>query len=257
MHTASSGQVGIIVLLIVVVLLTVGVSVVSRTTSDLSNSTSNQAASRALDAADSGVEQALSQDLTTIPQGQQQQVSGIPNATNVAFTVRQLSYLQTTAELGTSASIDVRGVPNNTVSLTIDWSKEAGCATDNPASLVITIYKEIGSTPPVRRVFAGSCTHSPDDGFTIENPGSNGYFRTVTVPLDTSDAIVRIRPVYNRTELKVTGNGWQLPTQIYTIHSTAQSANGQETQAVEVNRGLPMPPAIFEYVLYSGTSITQ
>jgi hypothetical protein len=249
------GQVGIILLLIVVVISTLGISVVSRTTTDVNLSKSAEEANKALDAAESGVEQALSnpevfQD-SNLFTGSLTPAENI----NVDYTVDKLRILDAVVDEGYSAGVDVTGAPVGGT-LKIQWARETACSA-NPASLVVTIYSA-STSPPFRRFFEGACTHTPDDGFTlVSTAGSGGYFRTVSIALQTTDTLVRIRPVYNDTALQVSGGGWNLPVQLYKVKSTAQNSINKETKAVEVDRGLKMPPSIFDYTLFSGNRITQ
>lgn len=245
MHS-NRGQVGIILLLITVVMLTVGISVVSRSTSDVSISNSNEQANRALDAAESDIEKALSQDLSTYTPG----TSTINGNTVNTEIVRQRT-LEAHVEQGYTVGVDLTGV---SAAVSIQWARETGC---QAASLVLSVFNTNAANPPVRRYFIGpptsSCNRS--DNFTAASAGSNGYtWRTSVTPL-TGDYLMRIRPLYNATDVSVTGTN--MPTQAYVVRSTAQNEVSQETKAIEVNKTLPVAPAVFDYVLFSGTSITQ
>lgn len=256
---SSRGQVGIIILLVVVVVSTIGISVVSRTSTDVSLSRSNEASNSALDAAESGVEQALSNAADTDPTNANKttgSVTSIPGV-SVGYTVDRRSSLTATVDEGASVGLDVTGAANGNT-LTIAWAKETDCTTQTPASLAVTVYKTVGSTPMVRKYYAGACPHNPDDGFPQASAGSNGYFRTVDIPLEAGDVLVRIRTVYNQSDLVIAGSGgYALPVQQFLIRSTAQQDSGKETKAVQVDRSLPMPPSVFDYTLFSGTTISN
>jgi len=66
MLKGQRGQVGLVVLLVTVVLLTVGVSVASRSVTELQLSRQEQESTRALNLAESGIENLLAQDLATV-----------------------------------------------------------------------------------------------------------------------------------------------------------------------------------------------
>lgn len=252
------GQVGIIILLIVVVMSTIGVSVVSRSSTDVSLSRSAEDANRAFDAAESGAEQALSDSSAldpTDPNPVSGTITSIPNI-SVDYNVSKLTILDTVVEEGYSASLDVRGVPAGG-SLSINWSTQTSCTGQTPASLVITIYALPGTTPAYRKVYAGACTQTPTDNFTIAGAGSGGYLRSVVIPLNITDALVRIRPVYNQSALRVAGVGWNLPVQQFKVSSTAQSTLNKETKALQVDRTLPQAPSVFDFTLYAGGSISN
>jgi hypothetical protein len=248
-----SGQIGIILLLTTVVMLTLGISIVSRTSTDVSLSRGSQNATQALDAAESGVEQALSSDLTQSTGGQ---ITSIPNV-NVNYTVGKSTTLQTFVNQGTSVSVNVTGVPGNTDTLIVQWAKESSCVSpSNPASLIVAIY---GSSPDVRYAHLAACSHTNPvaDGFTVQGAGTGGFFRKATLSLKTTDKLVRIRPVYNDTFVQVTGGGWTLPVQQYQVSSVATNTTTSETKAVSVSRSLLAPPAVMDYAIYSGGGITQ
>lgn len=252
---SQRGQVGIILLLITVVMMTIGISIASRTTSDIRISDTNEQANRALDAAETGVEDALSQDLSVYNGG----TTGSTSQIDVSTTVGRQQVLETTIEPGLSVGVDVTGAPNNQ-QLTINWAKESDCT--QQASLIVSVYNTGGSNPAVRRQYAGmkagACSgRNTTDGFTQSNAGTaSGYNLSTTITLLSGDTLVRIRPVYNETAIRVSGGAW-LPVQMFKVKSTAQSIQSKETKAVEVDRGLPMPPTVFDYVLFSGGDITQ
>ncbi len=249
---------GIIILLIVVVMSTIGISVVSRSSTDVSLSKSSEDANRAFDAAESGAEKALS-DSSALDARNNNTVTGtigtIPNV-NVNYSVDKLTILSATLDEGFSASLDVRGAPAGS-SVVINWASEAGCA-QNPASLVVTIYSLSGTSPPYRKVYAGACAHTPTDNFPIAPPsGISGYLRQVSVPLVATDSLLRIRPVYSQTKLRVAGVGWSLPVQQFKVTSTAQSTANKETKALQVDRTLPMAPSVLDFTLFAGGSIAN
>ena len=69
--------------------------------------------------------------------------------------------------------------------------------------------------------------------------------------------MVRIRPLYNQTNLRVYGGGnVDLPNQAYLINSAAQ-VDTLESKAIEVTRTEPASPSIFDYALFSGGSIIK
>lgn len=252
------GQVGIIILLIVVVMSSIGISVVSRSATDVSLSRSTEDANRAFDAAESGAEQALSDPDALDPDNTQSvtgSITSIPNV-SVDYTVDKLNVLDAVVEEGFSASLDVSGAPAGG-SLSINWSKQNNCATQIPASIVITVYAAPGTSPPYRKIYSGACTQTPTDNFTIAGAGTSGYFRRVVVTLNATDVLVRIRPVYNQTALRVASVGWSLPVQQFKVTSTAQSTLNRETKALQVDRTLPQAPSIMDFTLFAGGTISN
>lgn len=247
---ARSGQIGIILLLVSVVMLTIGISVASRSTSDISISTSSEIANRAFDAAESGVEQALAA-LATSPETAPATTTTTINGSSVTTTITQSTILETSADQGYVVGVNVTGSSGN---IQIEWAKEAAGA--QRASLAISVFNAT-NTNLRRFYYAPQANTHATDGFTNSgnNNGANGgYSSIVTIPLAAGDQLVRIRPVYASTDVRV--SGLNLPTQEYIVKAVATDQVSSETKAVQVERGLPMAPAIFDYVLYSGTSIT-
>lgn len=245
---SNSGQVGIIILLMTVVMLTVGISAVSRTTSDVNISSTNEQSNRALDAAESDVEKALSGNLT-------EGTTNSPNVNgnNVSTVVKAFRILSTSVDQGNTVGVDLTG---SSGTVDISWAKEAACSAQ--ASLVVTILSTDPANP-VRRLYVGPTgTCSRSDNFN--NPvapvaGTAPYKYKFTVTPAANEVLMRIRPLYNGTDLQVSGTN--LPTQAYTVTSTAQNTTSKETKAVQVTRTLPVAPSVLDYVLFSGTSITQ
>lgn len=252
------GQIGIVLLLMTVVMMTVGISVVSRSTSDIKISNTNEEANKALDAAESGVENALSQDLNTFPSSGSTQ--GSTGQIGVTTNVTRLTTLEARVDQGETVGVDLTGVAANTI-VTLNWAKETNCA--QQASLVATVFNTSAgpNPPPVRRYYFGLRTGNCDnqrttnDNFALSNLGTVASFSlSNTITTQAGDFLIRIRPLYNSTDLRVSGIG--LPTQAYAVRSQAQNQDSKETKVVEVNRTLPVAPSVFDYVLYSGTSIT-
>lgn len=247
----QSGQVGIVLLLITVVMLTLGISVASRSVGDVKISTTNEQANRALDAAESGVEQALSQDLSNY-----QAPTGGSGPISVTTQVSPQRVLEAFAEQGDTVGVDLKTLPQNT-QVSVEWAKEADCAQN--ASVVLSIFNTSGTNPAVRRYYyrprvSAGCNHN--DNFTdAVNATTPGFRWRANINTLTGDTLMRIRPLYAGTDLHVSGTN--LPTQAYTVRSTAQNTTSNETKVVEVNKTLPVPPSIFDYVLFSGTTITQ
>lgn len=256
LQRSNGGQVGIIMLLITVVMLTVGISAVSRTTSDVNISTTNEQANRALDAAESDVEKALSGDLSAVQSGHTTTTTQNGGTVNVATTVTKQQVLETSVDQGNTVGVDMTS--NNKVPITINWSKSANCS--QQAALVITIFNfSGGSVPQVRRYYADNPTCGRANGFDAATVlGAGTYrlqYRLNGPQLENGDELMRIRPLYTSADIQVSGP--QLPTQSYSVKSVAQNNSSKETKAVEVNRTLPIAPTVLDYVLFSGTTISQ
>jgi len=258
MQIPGSGQAALIVLLVVFVALGFGLSIISQSTTDVRISQQEEESSRAFNAAEAGIEEALK----NITIGSSNLI--IDDDVQVNYTVTGETYLEGVYEENESAEI-VLGGTNNT--LTINWV-DGNSNDENPndcvgvvaesgqtaASLLITVIdnnSEISS-----RVGLNACGLSGDNGMTdISNDPGGSYFRTYDLAVNASDITVRIRSIYNRTSLKIAGST-PLPVQTYKIDSTAQTPT-LESKAIEVSRTEPATPAVFDYVLFSGTNIIK
>ena len=260
---SQSGQVALIILLIMVVVLTIGVSIASRSIMDITLSRQEEQGGRTFQAAESGVEDALSKDLANDALFSNDTFSGslsdVGNA-DVDYTVARKKTLETRLDEGAAVEVDVTGaIAGNQVE--INWGAGKNCSSSDPSqnasSLLIRTYKTVAGVRTVRNYGYGACAYT--DGYTLTGtqPGDAGFYRKVALVLEDGDTFIRIQPNYNDTTLRVTSLGWTLPVQYYTISSQARSQLGNETKAIQVSRSLPTYPSVLDYVLYSGTTITK
>lgn len=245
----QSGQVAIVILLIMVVLLTVGLSLATRTTQEVFLSQQEAESARVFNAAEVGVEDALSLDFDSITGTQQLSPSTVTDV-NVNTTVEPVRRLETQIVEGAAVHLNLQGFTGN---ITLNWARETACA--EAASILMSFYyDDAGTTKVVHEAYApGNCRS--DDFAVINTAGTNGYYRRVTLAVPANALFARIRAVYNDTSLRVTGTN--LPFQTYVIRSEADTAIGEESRAVEVNRTLSTAPGFMDYSLYSGVGITQ
>jgi hypothetical protein len=243
----------VIVLLMMVVLMTIGLSVAQQSSQRLSTATLEEESTQILNAAEAGIEQALSQELTvgdgTLPDGTFTDI-------DVSYSVRALDQLRTRVSEGDTLEIDTSGVTDSH-SLVLNWSWENGCGED-PASLIIATYFDDAGTTRVRYDAIGSCDRSDD--FTLaSNSGYEQYNYEYSHALQTDDLFVRVQPVYNDTHIAVRDQGptWSLPEQFYRIRAQATRQGTGETRAVEVVRTAPRLPSVFDFAVYSGTDIIK
>ena len=94
-----------------------------------------------------------------------------------------------------------------------------------------------------------------------ENPGSSTDYKfRVTLGVGTGPVLLRIKPFWARTTVRVScnpGSSCNLPPQTYEVVSEAQTEIGV-TRKIQVTRtALPQLPAAFDYVLYSEGAITK
>lgn len=250
-NQGQSGQVGVITLLIMAVLLTIGLSTAVNTSQDVELSRQEAESARVFNAAESGVEKAL-QEYVPGDGAQSGSLDSISDV-GVDYFVTELNSLETRLFEGLSVAIDVTG--NGGSPLEIEWSREDDCGTQDPASLLAAVFSDDGSGGTmVRYEPIGACDRG-DKFETASTINQDGYRRRYELALAPDDLFVRLRPLYNDTHLRITGQG--LPTQGIRIRSEAENQLGSETRAVEVTQSLPTAPSVMDYALVSGTNIVK
>lgn len=256
----SQGQAVLLILLVVAVALGLGLSIISQSTTDVKISQQEQASARAFNAAEAGIEDALRQ-ITTITLGAPQSLSvdDIP----VEYTVTGRDFVEATFSENESAQVVLNGSINT---LTIEWvdknspdenpnncSGASAASGQTAASLLISL---VDSSYTVTRLGLNACALSASNNLTdVSESGADSYLRRYDLAVNAGDQLVRIRPLYNQTSLRVSGTN-PLPNQAYLISASAQAPT-EEAKAIEVTRLEPGTPSIFDYVLFSGGGLVK
>lgn len=230
------------VLLIMVVMTTVGVSVASRSVSELRLSRQEQESTRSLNLSESGVEQLLTEDLGSVavtnPSGTIT-VDGNP----IDYTVTPQNAVSVELDIGRTIDVTVAPIAS-AVQMSISWTG------DSDSGVVVSAIN--GSGTVRRQVYAKASVGG--DGLSGGNivPGA-----LVNFSLLAGDETVRIKAIRDTVLLTVSGVGaWTLPTQGYTITTKAPLADGT-TRAVRVDKYHPRLPTVFDYTLFSGGAIDK
>jgi len=246
----KKGQAALIVLLVVAVALGFGLSTISRSTIELKISKQEQEASRAFNAAEAGIEEAL----RTLISGDIDIGEG-GDIINVNYEVEGLDFLEGVFAENDSAQVNLTGANADLTLIVVEWV--------DSASVLISIIKEADSDYALRRGAYNSCSALNDNNgmdYDSTSEGNDNYLRQVVVAVAADDELVRIRPIYNKASIRVTGRDAdgdaELPVQLYRIDSRAQALT-LESKAVEVTRTIPSLPSVFDYVLFSGTGIVK
>lgn len=255
---SDSGQVGIIILLLTIVMLTIGLSIASRSVTDIRLSRQEEETSRAFDVAEAGIEDALRQNLgdLVIAGGGSVNVGSCPGPGCITadYTVDEFQVLEIEIDEGESVEVNLENFTGAQVS--IEWALDAETCPD-PASIVVAVFNPSAGT--VRRTPYKGCDRIPNDSFVnSEAAVTAGYKYRVSESVDygVGDEFMRIRTVYSGTQILIAGVGADLPVQYWKIHSEAQTLGG-ETRAVEVTQTSPAPPSIFDFVLFSGSNLIK
>src|SRR3989344_8222116 len=287
----KSGQILILVLLIVVVSLAVGLSVASRNLTNLRISTQTEESQRAFSAAEGGVEDVLSR-LNAIslepavldPAGYTLPSIRVGDEIDATVNVKCRNVYETTVPLGEVAQITLinPGPPESYYSgtLSVEWLKtgeeEAAieltliCDTSTNAANCLSTTADQKSTTYSQNRFAfmsnaiSGLTGFRDCVTASPAPPCSGATAPYQykISLDLTNAnnkarILRIKPFYKPVSVLISGSANPLPTQINEIIFQAKRKLGI-TRKVQVTRtALPALPAIFDYVLYSEGDIVK
>lgn len=258
MHkNTQKGQAILIVVLAMVVALTVGLSVVSKSITNLRTSTEEANSQKALSAAEAGVEQAIKNG-TSIAQGS--------FTNNTTYTTDVTQVLGTTFLLNAGNPVlqdagldlwlsdyseDQSKLYNNpwTGNLTLEWGSSSNSCSNSALEFVLVSGSK--SSPQVKRfVFDPCSSRASVNHFTsvflnkASISGVNFYYQA-TVPV-SSGLIAKVVPLYFNSPIGVVGNV-ALPLQGSVITSTGKSGDTQ--RKVNVFQGYPEIPS--EFFLYS------
>lgn len=270
--TDNKGQTIVILLLVMVVGLTIGLSMVNRSLTDIKISQQTEQSQRAFSAAEAGLEDALSQGLSNIYSG-----GGLFSNPNIGGNVSYSGVVEpmgaTTYELKGKAAVEQDDVAQINLaggsanSLEIYWGqKETSQVPSSPcgtppnvvASLELTFVTQTGATYGIQKYAYNACSSlGATNNFT--NPDAAGsdidttYYAKINLSIPTNAKILRIRPLYNMASVKIVPIGGPIPDQAYKLVVKGQ-AQGL-VRAVEWQQPImPALPAIFDYVLFSGSS---
>lgn len=281
----KSGQALLIVVLVMAVMLTVTLSVVSRSITDVSVSTREGESLRAFSAAEAGIEEVLVQNLGVgqsvsdtvetgeIPVTYDVTVTGFPESTN------EYNYPQEVA-IGDVATVwfmdhDADGnliCPScfTGPQAELCWGKTV--ASQTPAVEVSLIYEQGGTYHVARKVYDPSSGRTPGSISPTGGTCSIGdieyqYSQRLRFNPDfgfnptSSDPLVmmRVRFLYNSDTTQILGVqtiGGNLPQQGKRIESLGSS--GDQARKVEVYELYPSLPTIFDSAVFSrGGGLTK
>lgn len=248
------GQVGIVVILIMVVLLTVGLSIASRSTKEVDISSEGQRASSAFYKAETGVEEALAR-IHKKEKGEDENLNPV-STDDLQYNIDSFSSLEIPILHGHSATLPL----TNKDDFSIEWSKTDCSNLNNTAALLITVFLTKNSQTIVEHYAVDGCNSLRNNNFIANNSGSslNYKFKHTIGQLQNDSKVplfAIITPLYANTDVRVNG----LPsTAQYIIKSSGRDkADDLETKTIMLDRTLPSVPSFMNYSLVSGGSITK
>lgn len=256
---SERGQTLLIVVLVMVVALTIGLSVASRSIISLRTATEEENSQRAFSAAEAGVEKALKSggnvgvvDLLNVGTTSKIQKAEIKNVGGTAFLLKNGSVIKKDE----GGDIWLSTYPNYTApfyngNLTIRW-KSNGSDCSSAAMEIIVIY-DSASPKTKRYVFDPCSSRTPPNNFssaTAETFSSSGItFSYKSSPITISNGLIaRAIPLYQDTPILIQGTV-ALPNQAKQVDATGES--GGTVRQVSYYQGFPeLPPEFFQYVLF-------
>lgn len=272
------GQILLITLLVLTVATTIALSLIGRATIDLSMSNQLEESTRAFNAAEAGVEQALKSGLGT--NGPAVLTNGVTydvtvNSIGGASGVYQLPHQtpqNVTETIWLVAHDPNTGALNETpyytsTSIELCWSPSTAPAP--AAGLVVgVLYKEgTDGTYQTARMAVDPNAATNNNNFDSSGITTNGcglsYYRKVidftalglTVTGASADTLIalRIRPVYADTTIALNAGVTGLPRQGTQIESTGETGTGVSRKVV-VYQQYRAPLSIFDSVIFSQSS---
>ncbi|MBI2034149.1 MAG: pilus assembly PilX N-terminal domain-containing protein [Candidatus Levybacteria bacterium] len=271
---AQKGQVLLIIILVMVVSLTVGLSVVTRSITNLRVSTEEENSQRAFYAAEAGVERALKTTATgavvsspgqTLPDN----FSKIESV-NIQETSSQRVLLDKLALKDEASSLWLVDDPQNPPpngwggTLIFYWGKTTPaetCSSDEASNTMAAIEIIVITRPgnPIAQHYVYDPCSNRRAGNFFGTPATGTYsgivtgmtFRySATLPLVSQGILVQAVPLYANTPIAVSASGDALPVQERRIESIG-SSGGTQHKIIVVQGNPKFPTEFFPYLVLS------
>lgn len=267
---AEGGQALLIVVLVMVVALTVGLSVSLRSVTNLRTAIEEESSQRAFFAAEAGIEQALKASQTGVIIADRQLDADVRSNTKIKqVSVAEIEGTQIVVSGGNPVQKDdgadvwlvthnADGSVNYTSpwngNLTINWGVSSASECNNAALEVILLTGTQSAPTSTRHSFDRCSTRRSQNNFA---PGSAGggsgvcasFPYSLSISGVSSGLLARVVPLYANTPLCVEGS-IAFPSQGRRIESVGTS--GTTERKVILYQGFPKLPAeLFQYVLFS------
>lgn len=273
----ARGQVLLITVLILSIAITIALSLIGRSVTDVSMSRNLEESARAFSAAEAGIEEALLKTNTAsgfVPYGDAgYQYSIVPmQATNGIYTAPTIAVGQADTfwlVAHDASNAIVLGTHYDYASLQLCWS-HAPVGQRAPA-LEIAVYYLSGSTYLVKRGF-----YDPDEPKWPVNDANNvsgrcggmqnAYSQIIPIPATPDIPLfMRIRPYYGNATVTLAAEGGAiLPDQGFEVSSVGCTqltgttcVGGGVTRKIVVRRQYPGAATIFDYSIYSQSSLVH
>lgn len=256
----QSGQIAVVVFLIMAVLLVVGLSLATRTSQQIEQAGQAEDTTRVFNAAESGIEAALDPNETTFQYGSEAQSNPSVETINdaeVAVSITPTSDLSPIVQPGNSITVYTKGGSGQ--QMAIRWGDKSTTNCSDHASIIISTYIQSGPNYSAQHEAYNPYNLSgcPSNQFSSSSNGGSEYQSLVTFTVPDNAKFVRVRPLYHSAQFGITGTA--VDTQAHIIRSQATDVAGgsSEVRTIEVTRTKPAPPSILDYALYSGGDLKK
>lgn len=264
-HTRESGQVLLAVILVAVVALTIGLSLISRSITNVRVAAQSEESQRAFQAAEAGVERAL-ESIRTNPTPPASIEDSFANSSQYSTTVQTVSGREILLNGGHALDQDIGSdvwlsvYPNyaspTTDTLTIYFAdpSQSQCSGSGEAitpALEIQVLSGSTTSPSMQKYVVDPCTRivgavNASAGSTVQG---QEYRYSYALPV-TDALIARVIPIYNKSEVAISTAAVALPSQGSVVTSTGSS--GESVRKVVVFQSHPQVPVeIFQYAILS------
>jgi Tfp pilus assembly protein PilX len=275
----TSGQALLIVLLVMAVGLTIALSIVSRSVTDIRISQEEEESARAFSAAEAGIEESLRAGSATevTLEGITARVTETGRGAGTSFVFEEPvdeNEIQTIWLVGhdSDGNFDT-GTTYDGDQIWLYWGNEGSgtgdgnCSSNPVPALEAAVIYDNGGFKLSRYAFDPDGTRATDcnrfdssievGSFSLGGNDFN-YRKTINLPSGTKYAL-RLRLLYNEEPhllgVQAIGSG-SLPAQGKCYESTATAPSGV-TRKVRQCQSFPAPAATFDYVLFSGSDLTK
>jgi len=249
MQKVRTGQALILILLVMAVSLTLGVSVASRSITALRQVSFSGQSAQALAFAEAGAEEALlCLDGGGACSGGSIDLDG--GGDDVTYTITPLSSTDL-PKVDRDSTIELALSRFGGAAVTVCWSLTSVSSEANAALTVAYVRLSGGNYLISRYSYDPDGARRAQNNFSNPSPGSGscaGYRYMATIPTPATQQILRLRPLYvGPIAIAVPG----LPSQGSKITSTGFS--GRVIRKIEVIRTGSALSEIFDYVMFSGS----
>lgn len=273
LHAPQRGQILLIMVLALVVVLTVGLSVASRSVTNVKISKQNEESARAFQAAEAGVQQALqaytngnvSVGTAENPQNLQNNAFFNSQLTVIdgrRFLVRGGSSVE--QSVGADVQLSSSSTFNGNVTIFFSQTDQNICSGTDKSKIraaIEVLVVQNNATPIQKYIFDPCSSVSRTPG---ASPVSSGTFTvtdndlqmttnfnsSVSVGPITNGSVMKIIPIYNSTKVGIDTGTIDLPSQGKLVKSTGTS--GETIRTVQYFESLPeIPTEILQYAILS------